>query len=88
MRNLNIYNNSIKIENLKDAFLSNQEDYGNCKGYCTKDLCWLNDSYVWGFAGPLACVILFNIYILFIGLRVAYKVKKAFLVILIIASAA
>ena len=40
-----------------------------------RNICWLSKDYIWGFAGPVACVIIFNLYILFTGLKVANKVN-------------
>ena len=39
-------------------------------------ICWLKEDFIWGFAGPVVGVLIFNLYILFTGLRVAYTVFK------------
>ena len=42
--------------------------------YLHDDLCWLSSHYVWALTGPAVFVILFNTIILFMGLRVTWKV--------------
>ena len=42
--------------------------------YLHDDLCWLSSHYVWALTGPAVFVILFNTVILFMGLRVTWKV--------------
>ena len=59
---------------LQDRPMEIHHSYCNVTYGGDKSICWLSENYIWGFAGPLACVIIFNLYILFTGLRVANKV--------------
>ncbi len=51
-----------------------QDDPATCHGYCDKTICWLHNDYVFGFLGPVAFVILFNVVVLVAGLRNVDKV--------------
>ena len=43
--------------------------------YHQPDLCWLSDHYIYGFIGPIACVLLGNLVMLVVGARAYYKVS-------------
>jgi len=45
-------------------------------GYFREDACWLDDNYLWAFMAPVSVVLALNTFILFKGMREAYKVSK------------
>lgn len=55
------------------AVILEKDNEDNDYYYFSQDICWLNDTYVWFFIGPVVIVLLFNMVVLIIGLRVTYR---------------
>eukprot|EP00094_Tigriopus_californicus_P003179 TCALIF_03060-PA protein Name:"Similar to LPHN3 Latrophilin-3 (Homo sapiens)" AED:0.38 eAED:0.40 QI:0/0.16/0/0.57/0.83/0.71/7/0/1072 len=45
--------------------------------YFREDACWLNDSYIWAFKGPVLVIVILNMVVLVVGLRAAYMVRNS-----------
>ena len=67
----------IAIATVIIAVIKADDDSSKCNDYCRSDACWLSDDYLWSFIGPLAGVLLFNIVILVLGLKTAYRVSAS-----------